>query len=294
MGKTILITGASSGFGRLTAETLRNSGHKIFAGFRSNDGRKKQVADELREKKIEILKLDVTDQGSVDSAIAQLLEKSNNELDVVVNNAGMASAGISEAFTPEQARQLFEVNVFGVQRVLRATLPVLRAKRRGLVINVGSILGRITLPFFGLYGASKCAVEAMSDSYRYELSQLGVEVVLVQPSAYPTNMYAAAQQPADEELRKTYGEIAEVPDKILKTFVTLFQGENGPNPQDVATAIDQIVSAPAGSRPDRVVVGLPFGSDAVNKAVAPIQRGVIENLGLGDLTKLKISLVDVE
>jgi NADP-dependent 3-hydroxy acid dehydrogenase YdfG len=289
MGKTILITGASSGFGRLTAETLQNSGHKVFAGFRSNDGRKKQVADELREKNIEILKLDVTDQGSVDSAIAQLLEKSNNELDVVVNNAGMASAGISEAFTPEQIRQLFEVNVFGVQRVLRATLPVLRAKRRGLVINVGSILGRITLPFFGLYGASKYAVEAMSDSYRYELSQLGVEVVLVQPSAYPTNMYAAAQQPADEELRNTYGEVAEVPDKILKTFVTLFQGENGPNPQDVATVINKIVSTPAGNRPDRVVVGLPFGSDAVNKAVAPIQRGVIENLGLGDLTKLKTS-----
>jgi len=289
MGKTILITGASSGFGRLTAETLQNSGHKVFAGFRSNDGRKKQVADEFRKKNIEILKLDVTDQSSVDSAIAQLLEKSNNELDVVVNNAGMASAGISEAFTPEQIRQLFEVNVFGVQRVLRATLPVLRAKRRGLVINVGSILGRITLPFFGLYGASKYAVEAMSDSYRYELSQLGVDVVLVQPSAYPTNMYAAAQQPADEELRKTYGEVAEVPDKILKTFLTLFQGENGPNPQDVATAIDKIVSMPAGNRPDRVVVGLPFGSDAVNNAVAPIQRGVIENLGLGDLTKLKTS-----
>lgn len=178
--------------------------------------------------------------------------------------------------------------MFGVQRVLRATLPVLRAKRRGLVINVGSILGRITLPFFGLYGASKYAVEAISDSYRYELSQLGVDVVLVQPSAYPTNMYTAAQKPADEELRKMYGEVAEVPGKILKTFVTLFQGENGPNPQDVAAAIEQIVSTPAGSRPDRVVVGLPFGSDAVNNVVAPIQRGVIENLGLGDLTKLKI------
>ena len=289
MGKTILITGASSGFGRLTAETLRNSGHKVFAGFRSNDGRKKQVADELREKNIEILKLDVTDQSSVDSAIAQLLEKSNNELDVVVNNAGMASAGISEAFTPEQARQLFEVNVFGVQRVLRATLPVLRAKHAGLVINVGSILGRITLPFFGLYGASKYAVEAISDSYRYELSQLGVDVVLVQPSAYPTNMYAAAQQPTNRELAQSYGEVAEIPGKILKTFVSLFQGKNAPNPQDVATAIEKIVSTPAGSRPDRVVVGLPFGSDAVNNTVAPIQRGVIENLGLGDLTKLKIS-----
>jgi NAD(P)-dependent dehydrogenase (short-subunit alcohol dehydrogenase family) len=129
----------------------------------------------------------------------------------------------------------------------------------------------------------------MTDSYRYELSELGVDVVLVQPSAYPTNMYAAAQKPANGELAKSYGETAEVPGKILKTFMTLFQGENAPNPQDVATAIVKIVATPAGSRPERVVVGLPFGSDAVNTAVAPIQRGVIESLGLEDLTKLKIS-----
>jgi len=204
----------------------------------------------------------------------QLLEKSGNKLDVVVNNAGMASAGLSEAFIAQQVRDLFEVNVFGVQRVMRATLLVLRAKRAGLVINVGSILGRVTLPFFGLYGASKYAVEAMTDSYRYELSQLGVDVVLVQPSAYPTNMYAAAQKPANGELAKSYGETAEVPGKILKTFMTLFQGENAPNPQDVATAIDKIVATPAGSRPDRVAVGLPFGSDAVNTAVA--SRGCSE------------------
>ena len=289
MAKTILVTGASSGFGRLTAEMLSKSGHKVFAGFRSAEGARKQIADELKAKNIEILKVDVTDQASVDTAIVQLLEKSGDKLDVVVNNAGMASAGLSEAFTAEQARDLFEVNVFGVQRVMRATLPVLRAKRAGLVINVGSILGRVTLPFFGLYGASKYAVEAMTDSYRYELSELGVDVVLIQPSAYPTNMYAAAQKPANGELAKSYGETAEVPGKILKTFMTLFRGENAPNPQDVATAIDKIVATPAGSRPDRVVVGLPFGSDAVNSAVAPIQRGVIESLGLGNLAKLKIS-----
>src|SRR3984893_16755607 len=289
MAKTILITGASSGFGRLTAETLAKSGHYVFAGFRTMDGKKVQVGEGVQKKNIQVLQLDVTDQNSVDLALKRLLEISMGELDVVINNAGMASAGISESFTPEQVRDLFEVNVFGVQRVIRATLPVLREKRSGLIINVGSILGRVTIPFFGLYGASKYAVEALSDSYRYELSQLGVDVVLVQPSAYPTNMYAAAQQPADEELRKTYGETGEVPGKILKTFMTLFQGENAPNSQDVATAIDKIVAMPAGSRPDRVVVGLPFGSDAVNTAVAPIQRGVIESLGLGDLTKLKIS-----
>ena len=253
------------------------------------DGKKVQVAEEFQKNNIEVLQLDVTDQNSVDLALKRLLEISMGELDVVINNAGMASAGISESFTPEQVRDLFEVNVFGVQRVIRATLPVLRAKRSGLIINVGSILGRVTIPFFGLYGASKYAVEALSDSYRYELSQLGVDVVLVQPSAYPTNMYAAAQQPADGATATAYAEVAEIPGKILQTFGTLFQGENGPNPQDVATAIEKLVSTPAGARPDRVVVGLPFGSDAVNTAVAPIQSGLMDNLGLADLKKLKLA-----
>ena len=289
MAKTILITGASSGFGRLTAETLAKSGHYVFAGFRTMDGKKVQVAEEFQKNNIEVLQLDVTDPNSVDLALKRLLEISMGELDVVINNAGMASAGISESFTPEQVRDLFEVNVFGVQRVIRATLPVLRAKRSGLIINVGSILGRVTIPFFGLYGSSKHAVEALSDSYRYELSQLGVDVVLVQPSAYPTNMYAAAQQPADGATATAYGEVAEIPGKILQTFGTLFQGENGPNPQDVATAIDKLVSTPAGARPDRVVVGLPFGSDAVNTAVAPIQSGLMDNLGLADLKKPKLA-----
>src|SRR2546425_12092020 len=129
----------------------------------------------------------------------------------------------------------------------------------------------------------------MSDYYPYELSPVGVDVGLGQPSAYPTNMYAAAQQPAAEELATMYGEIAQVPGTILKTFVTLFQGENAPNPQDVATAIDKIVSTPVGKRPDRVVVGLPFGSDAVNNAVNPIQRGTIDSLGLADLARLKVA-----
>jgi len=289
MAKTILITGASSGFGRLTAETLAKSGHYVFAGLRTMDGKKVQVAEEFQKNNIQVLQLDVTEQNSVDLALKRLLEISMGELDVVINNAGMASAGISESFPPEQVRDLFEVNVFGVQRVIRATVPVLRAKHSGLIINVGSILGRVTIPFFGLYGASKYAVEALSDSYRYELSQLGVDVVLVQPSAYPTNMYAAAQQPADGATATAYGEVAEIPGKILQTFATLFQGENRPNPQDVATAIDKLVSTPAGARPDRVVVGLPFGSDAVNTAVAPIQSGLMDNLGLADLKKLKLA-----
>ena len=286
MNKTIFITGASSGFGRDTAETLAAEGYTVFAGVRDSAGRTRAVADALRAKAIEVVTLDVTSDASVDAAIAALLTKSGGRLDVVVNNAGIASAGVSESFTPEQLRALFEVNVFGVQRILRATLPTLRGARDGLVINIGSILGRVTFPFFGLYGASKFAVEALTDSYRYELSQLGVEVVLVQPSAYPTNMYASLQQPVDAPRATAYGEIGAIPGKMFESFMNMFAADNAPKPHDVAEAIVTLIGQDKGTRPDRVVVGRPFGADAVNTAVAPVQRQIVERFGLGALATL--------
>ena len=286
MKQTILITGASSGFGRDTAETLAAAGHIVFAGVRDIAGRNRSIADALRAKGIDTVELDVTVDASVSQAVATLLAKSGGKLDVVINNAGIASAGVSESFTPEQIRDLFEVNVFVLQRVLRATLPTLRGQGNGLVINVGSILGRVTFPFFGLYGASKFAIEALTDSYRYELSQLGVDVVLVQPSAYPTNMYATVQQPADAPRAAAYGEIGTIPGKMFETFMGMFSAENGPNPHDVAVAMARIVATPRGQRPDRVVVGQAFGSDALNTATAPVQRQVVDALGLGALATI--------
>ena len=282
MAKTILITSASSGFGRLSTETLVQSGHKVFAGFRSADDDRKRVADEFKKKNIEVLKLDVTSQDSVDRAVRQLFEKSNGELDVAVDRAGMVSAGISETFTSEQTRNLFEMNVFGIERVFRAILPTMREKTLGLVINVGSILGRGTLPFFGLYGTSKYAVEASTDSYRYELSQFGIDVILVQPNAFPTNMYSVAQKPADAGPAQEYGGVAEIPGKILQAFEQISK-RGKVDPQALSTSIEQIIVSAPGGRPDRVVVGLPFGSDVINHAVAPIQHQVIERLGLGYL-----------
>jgi len=285
--KTILITGASSGFGRDMAETLAAADHEIFAGIRDIIGHNRAAADALRAKNITVLSLDVTDNRSVSEAIEEMLAQSS-KLDVVINNAGVASAGVSESFTPEQVRDLFDVNVFGVQRVMRATLPTLRAQGDGLVINVGSILGRVTFPFFGLYGASKYAVEALTDSYRYELSQLGVDVVLVQPSAYPTNMYAAAQQPSDGQRAAAYGEVGTIPGKMFATFNEMFALATAPNPHDVAEAVTKLIGMTKGQRPDRVVVGQAFGSDAVNAAVAPIQRKVVDGLGLSALAFVKV------
>lgn len=219
---------------------------------------------------------------SVEQGVSAVLEQAGR-LDVLVNNAGMGSAGVSEAFTTDQVRALFEVNVFGVQRMLRAVLPSFRRQGEGLVVNVGSILGRVTFPFFGLYGASKFALEALTESYRYEVSQLGIDVVLVQPSNYPTNISASAQLPEDTARAGSYGETGTIPAKMVKTLLDLFQGENAPNPHDVAEAIAQIVAQPHGSRAPRTVVGQSFGTDVINTQAAAVQEQLIEGLGLGQL-----------
>ena len=286
MKKIILITGASTGFGRDTAETLARAGHRVFAAMRDIAGRNREHADALRGKKINVVELDVTDDGSVDRAIASVLKEAGR-IDVLVNNAGIASAGVSEAFTPDQAKVLFNTNVIGIHRTIRAVLPSMRAAGDGLIINIGSVLGRVTFPFFSIYGASKFAVEALTDGFRYELSQLGVDVVLVQPSAYPTNMYASIQQPADAARATAYGATGEIPGKMFATFTEMFSSPAAPDPHDVATAIAALIDRPRGERPARTVVGQPFASEAVNTATAPVQRGVIESLGLGHLASLK-------
>jgi NAD(P)-dependent dehydrogenase (short-subunit alcohol dehydrogenase family) len=286
MPKTILITGASSGFGRDTAETLAHAGHRVFASMLDVTNRNRSQADALRANGIDVVEIDVTDDASVERGVDSVLARAGR-LDVLVNNAGIGSAGVSEAFTTDQMRALFDVNVFGIQRMLRAVLPAFRGQGEGLVVNIGSILGRVTFPFFGIYGASKFAIEALTDSYRYELSQLGVDVVLVQPSNYPTNIFASALLPGDTERAGAYGEIGAIPGKMVETLMQLFQGENAPNPHDVAEAIAKIVEQPNGSRPARTVVGQSFGTDTINAHVAPVQAQLLDGLGLGQLGELR-------
>ena len=288
--KTVLITGASTGFGRDTAETLARLGHRVFATMRDVEGKNRGHAAALQAiaqnqgLRIEVLELDVTSDKSVEAAVHAIAAQGHG-VDVLINNAGVASAGISEAFTADQLQALLEVNVVGVHRVTRAVLPILRKQHAGLVINIGSILGRVTLPFFGLYGASKFALEALTESYRYELSQLGIEVVLVQPSAYPTPMFSNVASPADAARAAGYGPVGEIPGAMFQHFTSLFQSTEAPNPHDVAQRIAQLVEMPAGTRAIRSVVGASFGSDLVNTQTAPVQAQVLVGLGLGHLDK---------
>lgn len=291
MSKTVLITGSSTGFGRDTAETLARSGYHVFASMRAAGSKNREHAESLRRLaaaeslNVDIIDLDVTSVDSVEHAVRSVLEKAGR-IDVLVNNAGIAAAGVSEAFTLEQAQAVFDVNVFGILRTTRAVLPSMRQRGDGLVINVGSILGRLTFPFFGLYGASKFAVEALTEGFRYELSKLGVDVVLVQPSAYPTPMYSSLQQPSDVGRLGEYGEIGEIPGRLFAHFMQVFQGTNAPKPHDVAEAIGDLIAQPKGTRPIRTVVGASFGADVVNAQTAPVQKGVVEVLGLEDLAKI--------
>jgi NADP-dependent 3-hydroxy acid dehydrogenase YdfG len=285
MSKTILITGASSGFGRDTAETLHRAGHTVYASMRGVQGKNRDAAEALRKLGVKTMELDVSDDASVKAGVENVLAEAG-KIDVLVNNAGIASAGVTEAFTTEQAKAIFDTNVIGLLRVTRAVLPSMRRRHDGLIINIGSILGRVTFPFIGIYGASKFAVEALTDSLRYEVSQLGVEVVEVQPSGYPTNFFTNLQSPASTEVTKAYGEVGEIPDAMVKTLMASLEGNDAPNPHDVAEAVAKLVGQSKGSRAARTVVGAPFGSDKANEDVAPLQAQVVEALGLSHLEKV--------
>jgi NAD(P)-dependent dehydrogenase (short-subunit alcohol dehydrogenase family) len=285
MSKTILITGTSSGFGRDTAETLHGAGHTVYASMRGTQGKNREAAEALRKLGIKTVELDVSDDASVEAGVKEVLAEAG-KIDVLVNNAGIASVGVTEAFTTDQAKVIFDTNVIGLLRVTRAVLPSMRQNRDGLIINIGSILGRVTFPFLGIYGASKFAVEALTDSLRYEVSQLGVEVVAVQPSGYPTNFFASIQTPAGAEVTASYGEVGQIPDAMFKSFVSTFEGEDAPNPHDVAEAVAGLVDQSKGSRATRTVVGEAFGVDKANEDVAPVQTQAVEALGLGHLEKV--------
>src|SRR5438876_3990241 len=285
MSKRILITGTSSGFGRDTAETLHRAGHTVYASLRDAQGKNREAAEALRELGIKTVELDVRDDASVDAGVKNVLTEAG-KIDVLVNNAGIGSAGVTEAFTAEQAKAVFDTNVIGLLRVTRAVLPSMREQHEGLIINIGSVLGRVAFPFLGIYCASKFAVEALTDSLRYEVSQLGIEVVELQPSAYPTNFFTNIQTPAGIDVTKSYGEVGHIPDAMVTSLTATFDGKDAPNPHDVAEAIAKLVGQAKGSRAVRTVVGAPFGSDKANEDVAPVQAKVVEALGLSHLERV--------
>ncbi len=277
----ILVTGTSSGFGRLTAESLARAGHTVFAAMRDTAGRNAKGAQALGAMaNVHVVEMDVTSDASVEAAMAKIA--GHGPLHGVVNNAGRFSMGVQEAFTLDEVKSLFETNVFGVLRVNRAALPLLRKQRGGAIVNLSSIVGRFSLPTLGTYAATKFAVEALAEAQRDELKGLGIDVTLVQPGAFPTEvgnngLYAAAAARAE-----AYGPVAQIPQKMGAGLAQLFGGPMAPKPQDVADAIVRIFATPAGQRPARVLVDALTGGpvQALNEAHEKLRHEMMASFGL--------------
>lgn len=289
--KVILVTGSSSGFGRLTAETLARKGDTVFASMRDVAGRNAPASVELRALAegeglaLQVVELDVTDDASVERAVAEVIDKAGR-IDVVVNNAGLFYVGVTEAFSLEQAQRVFDTNVLGVMRVNRAVLPHMRRQRSGLLVHISAaVVGRLVLPFAGISNAGKFALEALAESYRYELSALGIDSVLVEPGLYPTDLLGKIPGPADEARAQEYGPTAEIPANMLSGFADFLSGPDAPDVQEVADAVATLIATPAGQRPLRTVIAGEEGQNVLrlNEVAEQEQRGVMELFGLDHL-----------
>jgi NAD(P)-dependent dehydrogenase (short-subunit alcohol dehydrogenase family) len=286
MAQTILVTGSTSGFGRLTVETLARQGYTVFAGMRAVAGKNASAAEDLRalaqreQLAVHIVEIDVTDDASVEQGIASIVGITGR-LDVVVNNAGIAYIDPLEAFTSEQVQQQFDTNVFGVLRVNRAALPHMRRQGSGLLLQIGSIAGRLALPFLGLYGATNFALEGLTESYRDELAPFGIDAAIIEPGTYPTPIEAKFQNAVDSERTALY-------QSAIDAFMTQLYAEERssatpPDPQEVADAVARVIAQPAGERPLRTVVATVAqrqAPQAINDAVTQATRSFFETLAL--------------
>lgn len=254
MSTTIFITGTSTGFGKLTAITLAGAGHTVIAGMRNTTGKNSAAAQELSAiKNIEVVDIDITDDASVTTAFEKVLSK-HGKIDVLINNAAVSGFGLTEGYSLDQIRQMFEVNVYGVLRTYQAVLPSMRKEKNGLVINITTGASGHTLPFMVPYMASKFVVESITEGIQDELSDYGIENVSIQPGVYPTEMTNGSKAGinADKaEIIAAYGDAATEKFNALGGALFGKMAQFEMNPQTIADGILQLVEMKKGERPLR-------------------------------------------
>ncbi|MGE7137400.1 SDR family oxidoreductase [Luteibacter sp. NPDC031894] len=296
MKQIVLITGASSGFGLMTARALADAGHTVYASMRDIAGRNASQAEavltEAKERNVDlrVVELDVTSDASAEAAIQTILQR-DGRLDVLVHNAGHMVFGPAEAFTAEQYAQLYDVNVLGTQRVNRAALPAMRKQGRGLLLWVSSSSTRGgTPPFLAPYFAAKAAMDSLAVSYAGELTRWGIETSIMVPGAFTkgTNHFAHSGKPADTAREAEYmeGPYAGMPDRILKGLAALEPADA--DPAEVARKIVEVVDLPSGKRPFRVHVDpSQDGAEIVNGVADRVRRELFWRAGIEDLLVTK-------
>jgi NAD(P)-dependent dehydrogenase (short-subunit alcohol dehydrogenase family) len=266
--KIILITGASSGFGWLTAKTCAAAGHKIYAAMRNTTSANAQKALLLSQvENIDVMDVDLTKTRSVSDAVTSIINK-EGRIDVLVNNAGVFATGIAETFTEQDMDKVMDVNLKGNWRTMKAVLPHMRRQGEGLIINVSSAGGRFSTPFMSIYNSSKFALEGLTEALHYEVRPLGVDVVLLQPGAFPTEIFNKIISGSDDHVIEGYGDIARVPEQMGAGIMQMFEAVK-PNPQFVADAVLQLINTPKGKRPLRTVTDAVTGHlvETANKEV---------------------------
>ncbi len=281
MSQKIIITGASGGLGAPICTALAAAGHHVVGTMRSTGGKNEAVAQALGEQGVHLVELDVTDDASVERGVEEAISYLGG-LDVVFNNAGIGSYGLQELFTPEDMQRVFEVNVLGVQRVMRAVLPTLRAQGRGTVLYTSSLIGRIASPFYGTYSASKWALEAMAENYRTELSGFGIETCIVEPGAMPTAFLDGMLVPSDPDREAAYGDLARAVEPALAGLQQALEATPDQRPERVVEAVVQLLAMPYGEKPFRTVVdAMGIGSliERYNAELADVTRDVHSMFG---------------
>ena len=231
---TILITGCSSGFGKLAALQFARKGDTVYASMRNTSkGKELEDARDSENLKIELLQLDVTDEASVSAAVAKVIAEAG-QIDVLVNNAGIGAHGPIEETDDDEAKEIFETNFFGALRTMRTVLPHMREKKAGTIVNVSSLAGRVGPPFDGIYAASKFALEAASEALYYEIHPFGIRVLLIEPGGFETNIGDTRRIPRRFGEGSPYAELDQRFEQALTRLPT--GGERG-DAQVVAEAI---------------------------------------------------------
>lgn len=251
MAQVTLITGATSGMGRSTALYLAEQGHRVFAG-----ARRPEAGGELAREaeghglKVEPVQLDVTATASVEAAVQDVLGRAGR-IDNLINNAGFGLVSTVEQATDEEMARQFDVNVLGVLRMCRAVLPAMRAQGSGVIVNISSFLGRMGLPLLTHYNASKYAVEAITDSLRYEVGRFGVRVHSVMPGLFGTEFVKRGLVVNEATMAEDspYAELVKHMVPIVAEKIN-----NGPDPIAVAHAVARVIADPGA--PIRTPVGV--------------------------------------
>ncbi|WP_371794705.1 SDR family oxidoreductase [Streptomyces sp. NBC_01718] len=291
MSKTVVITGAGSGFGALAARALAREGHTVYAAIRDTRSRNAaRVAEAaayaaVHQVDLRTVELDVLSQESVDSAVATVLADAGR-LDVIIHNAGHMVTGPTEAFTPEELAAVYDTNVLGTQRVNRAVLPHLRAQEHGLVVWVGSTSTRGgTPPYLAPYFAAKSAMDALAVSYAAELARFNIETTIVVPGSFTsgTDHFVTGGHPADLTVVPAYEErYAGLMDQVSQRLAALAPADA--DVSQVADAIVRVVGTENGKRPFRVHIDpVDDGSETVSAVADRIRSEFLTRIGLDDL-----------